>query len=31
VSIPHSSDEGYVTVPLNPLFLKWINKTCKIL
>ena len=31
VSIPYKSDEGYVTVPLNPLFPKWINKTCKIL
>lgn len=31
VSIPHKSDEGYVAVPFNPLFLKWINKTRKIL
>lgn len=29
VSIPHKSDEGYVTVQLNPLFLKWIYKLAR--
>ena len=29
VSIPHKSGEGYVTISLSHLFLKWINKTWK--